>query len=980
MTGTNLGWGARALTMASLAGALLSGCPGTTVTPTDDAAVVADSGPPRDGGPRDTGTGDTGPRDGGVDAGPVCGDGVVATSEVCDDENTADGDGCASDCTLEDGWDCSTTSPTTCTATCGDGVVVGAEAGALGCDDGNDVVGDGCDDVCAVERGFACTGAPSVCTAGCGDGIVAGSEACDDGEMIDGDGCSAACATETGYTCGGEPSACTSACGDGLVAIGAETCDDGATVPADGDGCDASCAIEAGFVCTGAPSTCATMCGDGLVAGTEECDELNAVDGDGCDTNCTFTACGNGIPTVGEGCDDGNTTSGDGCHSYCVPETEIEPNEDGTPSTGGTGTNGNDFDANAVANANNNGIITDTFVMEAAFGVAGDEDVFALANTSAVPVIYTVETFEAADGTCPALDTVLSIRDDLGMRLSVDDDGGPGFCSRIRVTIPAGETYYVHVTSFGDADMADLYYLYMSLCGDAAVTGTEICDEANTVEGDGCDTNCTVSACGNGIAGGAEVCDDGNATNADGCDINCTTSACGNGVRAGTETCDDGNVVSSDGCAMGCTVEAGYTCSTATPNVCALTCGNGALDGTEACDDGNPMAGDGCTTCTIDAGYSCSGAPSMCRIPGPGEVCAQAISITTPVTLTAQTIQTGFIGAASPCTGSGGTARWYSVTVPAGRTAVLQFTPTGAPTWDPIVHRVASCAATTCTNTNAGGTGAAETLTISNVAGVTDLVQLVSLESNAVTTNGAFDLVVSYPVCGNGAVEGTEGCDDGLLLPGDGCSATCTVEADYLCTGSPSVCRIPYTRSAITAACVDMTGATPLAGVTTDDSVSTSAALPFAFSYFGAPALSYTATSNGFAQLYATATGTGSTAFVNGTLPTAGAPNGTVAAFWDDLLAGTGPVVRTLTTGAAGSRVFVIEWNNWNAGGSAVQFQLQFVETTNVIEAHYCAMTADSASATIGIENFAGTSASLQSFNTAGAAVTGTGYRWTPNP
>jgi cysteine-rich repeat protein len=50
--------------------------------------------------------------------------------------------------------------------------------------------------------------------------------------------------------------------------------------------------------------------------------------------------------------------------------------------------------------------------------------------------------------------------------------------------------------------------------------------------------------------------------------------------------------------------------------------------------------------------------------------------------------------------------------------------------------------------------------------------------------------VDSAPVCGDGVVSGNEECDDGNTTSGDGCSATCTVEAGYTCTGSPSVCTM----------------------------------------------------------------------------------------------------------------------------------------------------------------------------------------------
>ncbi|MFH1725635.1 MAG: LamG-like jellyroll fold domain-containing protein, partial [Elusimicrobiota bacterium] len=43
-------------------------------------------------------------------------------------------------------------------------------------------------------------------------------------------------------------------------------------------------------------------------------------------------------------------------------------------------------------------------------------------------------------------------------------------------------------------------------------------------------------------------------------------------------------------------------------------------------------------------------------------------------------------------------------------------------------------------------------------------------------------------VCGNGFLEPYEGCDDGGLSSGDGCSAACEVEPGYICSGSPSVC------------------------------------------------------------------------------------------------------------------------------------------------------------------------------------------------
>ncbi|MCW5890607.1 MAG: DUF4215 domain-containing protein [bacterium] len=47
----------------------------------------------------------------------------------------------------------------------------------------------------------------------------------------------------------------------------------------------------------------------------------------------------------------------------------------------------------------------------------------------------------------------------------------------------------------------------------------------------------------------------------------------------------------------------------------------------------------------------------------------------------------------------------------------------------------------------------------------------------------------SVPTCGDGVVAGDEACDDGGTLDGDGCSSTCTLEAGWSCTGTPSACE-----------------------------------------------------------------------------------------------------------------------------------------------------------------------------------------------
>ncbi|MFO0581744.1 MAG: DUF4215 domain-containing protein [Anaeromyxobacter sp.] len=58
-------------------------------------------------------------------------------------------------------------------------------------------------------------------------------------------------------------------------------------------------------------------------------------------------------------------------------------------------------------------------------------------------------------------------------------------------------------------------------CGEGVVNGSELCDDGNLWDGDGCDSNCTPTGCGNGIVTAGEECDDGNRTGSDGCDATC---------------------------------------------------------------------------------------------------------------------------------------------------------------------------------------------------------------------------------------------------------------------------------------------------------------------------------------------------------------------------------------------------------------------------------------------------------------------------
>lgn len=130
----------------------------------------------------------------------------------------------------------------------------------------------------------------------CGNGVFDGDEECDGGPANSNtapDACRTTCVDAH--------------CGDGVVDDG-EDCDDGNAV--DGDGCEHDCTL------TG------SVCGNGIVEGDEQCDDGNLNDGDGCDGTCTREGpgCGNGVVEGDEECDDGRQNSNllpDHCRNDC---------------------------------------------------------------------------------------------------------------------------------------------------------------------------------------------------------------------------------------------------------------------------------------------------------------------------------------------------------------------------------------------------------------------------------------------------------------------------------------------------------------------------------------------------------------------------------------------------------------------------------------------------------------------------------------
>ena len=408
----------------------------------------------------------------------------------------------------------------------------------------------------------------------CGNGMIDLNEDCDDGAAngTAGDKCSNACQ----FACALDVN-----CDDGNACNGAETCVDHACVagsdPADGTSCGTD------MVCNGGHCI-AAHCGDGIVTAPEECDDGNPTDGDGCNSDCTFTCkstdparnctpmdacmgqgtcddtthtctagtplgdgmscgtgddyckmgtctmpmCGNSTTEPGEDCDDGglNGTKNDPCNAMCKFACVMPTTDCGAPPACEM-FQCTSHVCQAVADASQNG-------MACGSGLVCKDG--ACAAPTAVCGNGVVETgedcdFGAQNGPntgCEATTCKFSCAN-----AAACDDGnacnGAETCDAVTATngdmgkkCNAG-TPEADGTACGTGKVCVTKVCQNSTCGDGVVdTRTENCDPPGSMSGGKkCDTHCHLIDCGDGVREDTEQCDDHNTTNLDGCDSTC---------------------------------------------------------------------------------------------------------------------------------------------------------------------------------------------------------------------------------------------------------------------------------------------------------------------------------------------------------------------------------------------------------------------------------------------------------------------------
>jgi cysteine-rich repeat protein len=456
-------------------------------------------GNPPDGGNGGTGntgnqggTGNTGNQGGTGNMGgmggnpplPMCGDGAVNGTDICDDGNTDAGDGCSDTCTVEDGWNCDAADPSVCTTICGDFMVVGAEI----CDDGNTVAGDGCSDLCAYE-------------ATCQNGIVEPGETCDDNNATAGDGCDATCQLEAGNVCAdaidlNDPTNVT-VDGNSITYSGTTV---GSTIidhsdPSCADGTVGSETIIHKYTATQPTSLLMETVANGgmtdpVMWGHYDClgtsDEAFCDDDDGPaqqSVETVFVAAGQTLFILVAP----HEVAGTGTYELKLTATTAKVAPPGSDCT----------TPNVATNGIYHGVVDPgdpaNFDPSCLFGSAGaSEAVFelTLANPSGVVISAVgvpLNSYDIAlhiqDGVCDPVNPV---------ELACEDDFGASQPEQIaQANVPAG-TYYI-VVDGSAASQAGAYLLDVqtSTCGDGTkLTPVEECDDMNMADGDGCSSAC----------------------------------------------------------------------------------------------------------------------------------------------------------------------------------------------------------------------------------------------------------------------------------------------------------------------------------------------------------------------------------------------------------------------------------------------------------------------------------------------------------
>jgi hypothetical protein len=308
---------------------------------------------------------------------------------------------------------------------------------------------------------------------------------------------------------------------------------------------------------------------------------------------------------------------------------------------------------------------------------------------------------------------------------------------------------------------------------------------------------------------------------------------------------------------------------------------------------------------------------------------------------------------------STGPTVYYSASVPPGESRVVRVNVTGT-FFNPSLRVLDSCVAASCVASQ-DAVGPSETLSFSNTSTSTQTF-IVAVGSASGTGSGTYSITLSRPAYAVGRM--ATACED-----------------------------------VSTAADVSFTVGQGAPAVFGDDLATASLPLPFGISFFGQPVTHASFATNGLMTMTNGAGPSAPTTSYGAPIPTPGAASNFIAGLWDDTNgnATTSSHLRMATIGTAPNRRFVVEWGNvghyqstsTGVGVERLTWQVHLLETSNVIEFHYCSAASNGgltgfetgATAVIGLQDATGSDNSIGiSADVAGSASTAQGYRLTPAP
>lgn len=207
----------------------------------------------------------------------------------------------------------------------------------------------------------------------------------------------------------------------------------------------------------------------------------------------------------------------------------------------------------------------------------------------------------------------------------------------------------------------------------------------------------------------------------------------------------------------------------------APKCGDGSLDPGEECDDGNTKSGDGCSASCMKESKAASSCPGVILpLTATGDARIGSISGNTSTALATLDSPT--------CGGGNGKELVYLVKSDVAGRAVVRL----RAQWAALLYVRKDCTAPTteteCKTLPAGG-GSSEV-----ALPVTPGDSFYVIVDGAGGQSGEFqlDVSISTAFCGDGIATYPEQCEDGNTVSGDGCSASCQLEA-----GNPGVGACP---------------------------------------------------------------------------------------------------------------------------------------------------------------------------------------------